>query len=66
MIKKTIKCLLPKALEKSGFTERYDARYNSVLILMCHRGNKNPDCLGLTVTPELFYINSNISWNTMR
>lgn len=54
LIKKTIKCLGARLLTKLGIIDRYEARQKSVLILMYHRVNANPDCLGLTITPELF------------
>jgi peptidoglycan/xylan/chitin deacetylase (PgdA/CDA1 family) len=54
MIKKAVKCLGAGLLSGSGCTGRYDARHRSVAILMYHRVNSDPGCLGLSVAPELF------------
>lgn len=54
MIKKTIKCMGAKVFKKLGITDGIEARNKSVHILMYHRINSDPDCLGLTVSPELF------------
>ncbi len=54
MIKKTIKCMGAKVLKGLGITDRFEAQNKSILILMYHRVNTDPNCLGLTVPPELF------------
>jgi len=53
-MKKTIKSLGARLLTKFGIIDRYESRHKSILILMYHRVNSCPDCLGLTITPELF------------
>jgi len=51
---KTVKCFGAKILNKAGVIRRYLSQQNAVRILMYHRVNDDPDCLGLTVSPELF------------
>lgn len=51
---KSIKCLGAKILNQLGIVGWYSARQKSVKILMYHRINNEPDCLGLTIHPQLF------------
>ncbi len=52
-MKKIIKVFGARILNRLGIIARCTPR-QSVVILMYHRVNKTPDCLGLTVPPELF------------
>ena len=51
---KSSKCFGAKLLNRSGIVRRYDTRRSAARILMYHRVNTASDCLGLTVSPELF------------
>jgi len=50
---KKIKVFGARVLNRLGLIARWTPR-RSVVILMYHRVDRNPDCLGLTVPPELF------------
>ena len=53
-MKKNIKCFGAKILNRMGILRGYISHKKSIRILMYHRVNNNSDCLGLTVSPELF------------
>lgn len=53
-VKKALKFLAANFLVRAGLTRRYDDAHKSILILMYHRVNAQSDCLGLTVSPDLF------------
>ena len=52
-MKRNIKVIGARVLNRLGIIARCTPR-QSVVILVYHRVNRNPDCLGLTVPPELF------------